>query len=378
MVAPKGLEGLIVADTEISDVRGREGFYHYRQYSAVELAKKRSLEDVWYLVYNGELPSRAEREEFVAEVKRYTAVPDPVRELLPKIAAVGDPFDLMKALRSAYSLTASHYGFKATYDVDAETLRRYAMQTAAVVPTLLTSLYRLHHGKEPIEPKPELSHAANYLYTALGEVPSDEHVRAVEQYMILTLDHGFNASTFTARVITSTGADLGSAVLGAMGSLSGPLHGGAPTRALAMLDAIGSPENTERWLREQIQGGGRLMGFGHRVYKTEDPRSAMLKELATQLRAPQVDFAKHVESRALTLLEEMKPGHELHTNVEFYAGVVMDAAGVPREMFTPTFLTSRVMGWTAHIMEQAASNRIMRPLSRYVGPPPPQPVPDPE
>jgi citrate synthase len=202
-----------------------------------------------------------------------------------------------------------------------------------------------------------------------GERPPPEHARAIEQYLISTVDHGFNSSSFTARVIASTGADLGSAVTGAIGALSGPLHGGAPSRALDMLDAIGTPENADAWIRDAVTHGKRLMGFGHRIYKTDDPRSVMLRGVAERLGGPMVDFAKHVEERCVAILAELKPGRNLYTNVEFYAGVVMDQVGVPREMFTPTFVSSRSIGWTAHIIEQAADNRLIRPDVNYVGPP---------
>jgi citrate synthase len=190
-----------------------------------------------------------------------------------------------------------------------------------------------------------------------------------------TVDHGFNASTFTARVITSTGADLAAAVVGAIGALSGPLHGGAPSRALDMLDAIGTIENADPWLRDAVERGDRLMGFGHRVYKTDDPRSVLLRSVAERLGGDQVEFAKDVEQHAVDVLAELKPGRKLYTNVEFYAGVVMNSCGVPREMFTPTFASSRVIGWCAHILEQAADNRLIRPSAQYVGEAPPVPVP---
>jgi citrate synthase len=208
-----------------------------------------------------------------------------------------------------------------------------------------------------------------------GEVPREEHAAAVEKYLISTIDHGFNASTFTARVITSTGADLAAAVVGAIGALSGPLHGGAPSRALAMLDAIGAAENAEPWLRRPVESGDRLMGFGHRVYKTDDPRSVMLHDVARSLGGEKLELAEHIEATAIRVLDELKPGRSLYTNVEFYAGVVMDACGVPRELFTPTFASSRVIGWCTHVREQAAANRLIRPTAEYVGTPPPLPVP---
>jgi citrate synthase len=276
------------------------------------------------------------------------------------------------------SLVAYAQDYKPSLDIDAKELRHNALQITSVIPTLIMALYRLNKGQEPIEPNPELPYSANYLYMLTGEVPDPEAARAVEQYQISTIDHGFNASTFTARVITSTGADLGAAVVGAIGALSGPLHGGAPSRALDMLDAIGKPENAEPWVRDAVEHGKRIMGFGHRVYKTEDPRSRMLKGVAERLGGENVEFAKHIEKTVVDVLAELKPGRQLYANVEFYAGVVMDKAGLPRDLFTPTFASSRVIGWTAHILEQAADNRLIRPSAHYAGPPPPQPVPDPE
>jgi citrate synthase len=373
---PKGLEGVVVADTTVGDVRGLEGFYHYRQYSAVDLAKSRPLEDVWYLMFEGELPETlAERERFVAEIRAQRDIPAAVADVLPAIARAGDTFVPLDALRTAVSQYGAALGFRPSIDVDAATLRDNAMSTCAVVPTLICALWRIRQGSEPIAPHPELGYAANYLYMMQGKVPAPEHAAAVEKYLISTIDHGFNASTFTARVITSTGADLGAAVVGAIGALSGPLHGGAPSRALQMLDEIGVAENAEPWLRAAVERGDRLMGFGHRVYKTDDPRSLMLREVADELGGDKMELARHIEATAIKVLDELKPGRRLYTNVEFYAGIVMDRCGIPRELFTPTFAASRVIGWCAHILEQAADNRLIRPSAQYVGPPPPQPVP---
>jgi citrate synthase len=378
VAAPKGLEGVVVAETAVGDVRGQEGFYHYRQYNAVDLAEKRSLEDVWHLLYEGRLPSRDERGDFMREINDLRRIPRSVKKLLPDIARAGEHFVPLDALRSAYSLLAYSLDFRSWMDVDQATLRQNAMQTSAVMPTLITALYRLNRGLEPIDPNPYLPYAANYLYMLTGELPSKEHARAIEQYLILTTDHGFNSSTFTARVITSTGADLGSAVVGAIGALSGPLHGGAPSRALDMLEAIGTPDKAEGWIRERVLAGDKIMGFGHRIYKTDDPRSLLLRGIAERLGGERVEFARQVEESVIRVLRELKPGRQLYANVEFYAGVVMEKVGIPPELFTPTFTSSRVIGWTAHILEQAADNRLIRPSAHYHGPPPPQPVPDPD
>lgn len=375
---PKGLEGVAVAETGIGDVRGKEGFFHYRQYSAVELAEKRSLEDVWHLLFQGELPDKAQREAFVEEIKPLRVIPDDVKKLLPSIATTGKRFAPLEAMRVAYALFAASQDFKPSLDVDAKELRQQALHTCAVFPSLLMALYRLHEGEDPVDPHPDLSYAANYLYMMRGEEPPAEQAHAIEQYLMLTIDHGFNASTFTARVITSTGADLGSAVLGAIGALSGPLHGGAPSRALEMLQDIGSPEKADAWLRDAVESGKRLMGFGHRVYKTDDPRSVRLRDVAEELDPERVKFAKHVEKKAVEILEELKPGRNLYPNVEFYAGIVMDMIEMPPVLFTPTFACSRVIGWTSHILEQAADNRLIRPSARYTGPEPPQEVPPPD
>jgi citrate synthase len=375
--APKGLEGVVVAETTVGDVRGQEGFYHYRQYSAVELAEKRSLEDVWYLLFNGSLPTPDERRAFDELVRPKREVPASVKPLLPAIAHAGEHFIPLDALRTAVSLVAYAMDFKPSLDVPEDELRRNALRLCAVIPTLIMSLYRLNQGLEPIDPHPELGYAANYLYMLTGDVPDPVKARAVEQYQISTIDHGFNASTFTARVVTSTGADLGAAVVAGIGALSGPLHGGAPSRALDMLDAIRTPDRAEAWIRNAVESGDRIMGFGHRVYKTDDPRSVMLRGVAERHNGSLVDFAKQVERTVVDVLAELKPGRKLYTNVEFYAGVVMNDCGLPRELFTPTFASSRVIGWCTHILEQAADNRLIRPSARYIGPPPPQPVPDP-
>ena len=372
---PKGLEGVVVAETDIGDVRGLEGFYHYRQYNAVELAETRRLEDVWYLLFHGTLPSADQRRRFLDEVRPLRVVPPEVRDALPAIAGVSGAAPPLDRFRTAVSLLGATLGFRPSFDCSSTELRSQALRVCAVAPTLLCALHRFEHGDAVIDPDPELAYAANYLYMMLGAVPTAEHARAIEQYLISTIDHGFNASTFTARVITSTGADLAAAVVGAIGALSGPLHGGAPSRALQMLDEIGAVENADAWIRAAVERGDRLMGFGHRVYKTDDPRSVMLRSVAERLGGPKLELAERVEQLAVEILAELKPGRKLYTNVEFYAGIVMDACGVPPDMFTPTFASSRVIGWTAHILEQAADNRLIRPSAHYAGPPPPEPVP---
>ncbi|MFF9703756.1 citrate synthase/methylcitrate synthase [Streptomyces griseofuscus] len=372
---PRGLAGVVVTETEIGDVRGREGFYHYRQYSAVDVAATRRFEDVWHLLVHGTLPDAERAAAFAAETAALRRLPEEVRASLPAIAAASRVSGPLAGLRTGLSLLGAARGFRPLYDLSADRRRADTLAACAAVPTLLTALYRLGQGLEPVEPREDLPHAANYLYMLTGSVPDPRRARAVEQYLISTIDHGFNASTFTARVIASTGADAAACLTGAVGALSGPLHGGAPSRALDTLDEIGTPDRVDAWIRERVLAGERIMGFGHAVYRTEDPRSRMLREIALGFGGPRVEFAVEVERRVEAVLAELKPGRELHTNVEFYAGVVMELCGLPREMFTPTFAAGRVVGWSANILEQAADSKIIRPAARYVGPEPAVPVP---
>jgi citrate synthase len=373
---PRGLAGVVVTDTHIGDVRGREGFYHYRQYSAVELAQTRSFEDVWHLLVHGELPDAGRGAAFAAETAALRRLPDQVAAALPAIAAAGGRSGPLGGLRTALSLLGAAQGFRPVYDIDVSQRRADAVTATAAVPTLLTALHRLGKGLDPVPPREDLSYAANYLYMLTGEEPDPRRTRAIEQYLISTIDHGFNASTFTGRVIASTGADIAACLVGAVGALSGPLHGGAPSRALDTLDAIGTPDRIDAWVRERVLAGDRIMGFGHAIYRTEDPRSRMLREIAQGFGGARVDFAVQVERGVEAVLAELKPGRELHTNVEFYAGLVMELCGLPREMFTPTFAAARVVGWSANILEQAEDPKIIRPVARYVGPVPPVAVPE--
>ncbi|MFF5366745.1 citrate synthase [Streptomyces sp. NPDC013187] len=373
--APRGLAGVVVTDTRIGDVRGVEGFYHYRQYSAVDLARSRGFEDVWHLLVHGELPDAGRGAAFAAETAALRRLPDEVRAALPAIAAAGGRSGPLAGMRTALSLLGAAKGFRPVYDIDADRRRQDTVEAAAAVPTLLTALHRLGNGLEPVEPREDLSYAANYLYMLTGSVPADTHARAIEQYLISTIDHGFNASTFTARVIASTGADVAACLAGAVAALSGPLHGGAPSRALDTLDAIGTPDRIEPWVRQRVLAGERIMGFGHAIYRTEDPRSRMLREVAQGFGGPRVDFAVEVERHIEAILAELKPGRELHTNVEYYAGVVMELCGLPRDMFTPTFAAARAVGWSANVLEQAEDTKIIRPVARYVGPEAPAPLP---
>ncbi|MFK5688101.1 citrate/2-methylcitrate synthase [Ornithinimicrobium sp. LYQ92] len=373
--APPGLKGLVVARTSTGDVRGTEGFYHFREYSALDLARHRSFEDVAHLMIEGHLPDPAESAAFAAELAAAATLPHELLEVLLAVARSGRDRDALARLRTAVSLLGSIEGFGPTYGADRAAVRAEVLRLVATVPVLQAALHRLRRGEAPLPPRPELGAAGSWLWMLSGQEPAPEHAAAVGAYLVSTIDHGFSASTFSVRVTTSSGADVASAVCAAIGTFSGPLHGGAPDRALDALDEIGSPDRARGWVRERVGAGERIMGFGHAVYRTTDPRAVLLREWAERLGGPLAELAVQVEREVTQALAELKPGRELHTNVEYYAGVVMEQCGIPREMFTPTFAVARVVGWGAHVLEQTQDPRIIRPAAQYVGPEAPQPLP---
>ena len=370
MIAPPGLSGVVVADTEIGDVRGDEGFYHYRQYPAIELARSSSFEEVWHLFAHGHLPDEPELAAFGRKVATMRPIPDEVGGIVASAALLGAPRTELSALRTALSAVGAAAGARPLWDATDEQALGDALRAAAVTPTLLAAMYRLRNGDDPVPPREDLPVAANWLYMLTGHEPAPHYARAVEQYLIATIDHGFNASTFTARVIASTGADVYAAICGAIGAFSGPLHGGAPDRALDSLDEIAAHGNAAGWARQQVAERKRIMGFGHAVYRTTDPRSELLRGIAVELGGPLVDRALEAERAVTDVLAQAHPDRPRYANVEFYAGVVMESCGIPRSMFTPTFAVSRVVGWCANILEQSKSRKVIRPAARYVGTPP--------
>lgn len=377
---PPGLKGVPVAQTELGDVRGSEGFFHYRQYDATQLAAKYSLEAIWYLLLNAELPSEEAEAAFTQEVAAArVAAGKQVEECLAGVEGglASGEIEPLAALRAGIAAYAARLGTQSWLDIERPEFAEQAFAIAAAVPVFVAAIYRTTIDAPILEPNNSVGHAEDYLRMSLGEDVDSQAVQAIEKYLALTIDHGFNASTFTARVVTSTGADAGSALLAALGSLAGPLHGGAPSRALAMVDAIGAKENAESHISGLIERGERLMGFGHAVYTTADPRSVMLRDIAQQRGGELFELAHHVESVAERLLEQYKPGRGLRTNVEFYAALVMRGAGLPDALFTPTFSVSRAIGWTAQMLEQIDGNRIFRPAATYVGKPAPAPLPAP-
>ncbi|MGH2461181.1 MAG: citrate synthase [Chloroflexota bacterium] len=356
----KGLEGVVVSDTALSHIDGENGRLIYSGYDIADVAHGASFEEVVHLLWLGHLPNQRELAELNAKLVGYRAVPTAVIETIRALPATSEPMDVLRTAISALG-AALHFTGPASVE--------HAMALTASMPTAVAAFDRLRRGLKTVAPRTDLSHAGNYLYMLSGEAPSEQRTRALDTYLILTADHGFNASTFTARVIASTLSDMGSAVVGAIGALKGPLHGGAPALVLQMLQSIGKPENAEAWLTAALDRGERLMGFGHRVYKAEDPRAKVLRVLAE--RTSEIDFfrlAVRVEDVALKLLHERKPERRLYTNVEFYSAAVMHGVGLPDDLFTPTFAISRTAGWTAHVIEQLKDNRLIRPAAEYVGP----------
>jgi citrate synthase len=363
---PRGLEGVAVAATAVSDVNGVEGFYHYRGVDPTTIARSGSFEDAWYVLHFGELPDAAQRAAFLARLRAAMTMPPVLRDALPAIAALGPPGS-MDVLRTAVSAAGVAIGCRSWTEQDAATTEGQTIALAALTPVLAAALYRLARGLGPVDPRADLGLAANYLWMIHADVPDADRARALDTYLVLAADHGFCNSTFAERVIVSSGADVGAALSGAIGALSGPLHGGAIDRVPSMLAAIGDVSRVESWMRDRLDRGERLMGFGHAVYRTLDPRNTVLREFARGIADERVALAEEVERVGVELLNDRKPDKRREANIELYAGVVLDYAGIPEELFACTFPVARMAGWTANLLEQIADNRIFRPAANYVG-----------
>ena len=360
-----GLEGIIAAQTAISMVDGANGRLVYRGYVIADLAEDMSFEEVAHLLWQGRLPTRAELDALTRELAGSRALTQAAATTLGALPVETDPMDVLRSVVSVQGV--EHRIEKPTIPL--------AIHATASFPTILASFHRRQQGLEPIKPRADLGHAANYLYMLNGQESSPELVRALNTYLVLLADHGMNASTFTARVIASTDSDLASCIVGAIGALKGPAHGGAPSAVMDQLEQIGTAANAEHWMREARKRKVRFMGFGHRIYRTYDPRAAILKAMCARLNPKFYELASKVEETALMILHEEHPERPQATNVEFYSAGVLQAVGLPKEYFPPTFAVSRVAGWTAHVLEQSANNRLIRPQSEYIGPEPRKPVP---
>jgi len=357
-----GLEGIVAAETKLSSVDGQRGELIIGGFPVEELASHASHEEVIYLLWHGRLPNELELTNFKQALAARRSLPEATLQLLRAVAAARAP--VMDALRMAAGTLS--------LGLEEDNNDQTALALVARFPTVVAAYRRLQQGEEPIEPDSALGHAANYLYMLTGERPGQAQTRGLETYLNTVSDHGLNASTFTARVIISTDSDLVSAVVGAIGALKGPKHGGAPGPALDMVFEIGAADRAEAYLRAKLECGQRLMGFGHRIYKVRDPRAEVLAAAAEKMYRAGGDMslyelAKSVEETAVALLEEYKPGRNLQTNVEFYTALLLHGLGLDTELFTPTFAIGRVAGWIAHCFEQQATGRIIRPQSAYTG-----------
>jgi citrate synthase len=358
--ANPGLEGVIAAETALSSVDGERGELIIAGHRVEDFADRATFEETVHLLWRGRWPNEGERRAFAAELGKRRALAPAVLEVIGALARAKTP--PMEALRTAISALSLQE------NVD-------DLAIAAAFPTAIAAYERFARGLQPIAPDPARGHAEDFLRMLDGEVPSSARVRAVDTYLNTTVDHGLNASTFVARAIISTQSDLVSAVTGAIGALKGPLHGGAPGPVLELLREVLAAPDPEAHIRAKLARGERLMGFGHRIYRVRDPRADVLGRACEALRAAEVvsplfERALEIERIALRVLREHKPDRALETNVEFYTALLLDAAGVPKALFSTMFAMSRVAGWIAHAKEQLATKKLVRPQSVYVGPRP--------
>jgi len=348
---PSGLEGVIAFDTSIAEPDKEGGSLRYRGVDIEELVGKVPFEKVWGLLVDGEFEPGL-----------------PPAEPHPLSVRTGDP---RTDLQSALAMLAPEWGLRSLIDISDERAREDLARVSVMALSFVAQSAR-GVGRPPV-PQLEVDKAASiperFLVRWRGEADPN-HVKAIDAYWISAAEHGMNASTFTARVISSTGTDVAAALSGAVGALSGPLHGGAPSRVLHMLDQVEETGDAEAWVKQALDSGQRLMGFGHRVYRAEDPRARVLRRTAREIGAPRLQVAEELEQAALAELKARKPDRVLATNVEFWSAVVLDYADVPPELFTPMFSCARVAGWAAHILEQKREGRLIRPTARYVGPGP--------
>lgn len=357
----KGLKGVIAADSSISKVNGEIGRLVYRGYNIDDLAEHGSFEETSYLLFKGDLPTASELDSFKTTLAENAGMSEPLSRFLHSLPTSMLP---MSALRSAVSVAGN-------YDADTENnepeaLFQRAIRLTAVMATLTAAIHRLRKGEEPLEPKPELGLAGSFMYMLSGREPTEDEARAMDLILILHAEHGLNASTFAARVICATLTDLYSAITGAVGALKGKLHGGANTAVIQTLEEIGSVDAIENWVNQKHAEKHKFMGFGHAVYKASDPRAKWLKEFSERLGREQGEPKWYEMSARMEELVVPLIGREC--NVDFYSASLQHYLGVPDDLFTCVFASSRIVGWCAHVIEQIANNKIIRPSANYVGP----------
>jgi citrate synthase len=358
--SPAGLEGVVAASSSIGDVDGINGVLIYQGYNIHDLAEHSTFEEVVFLLWHGRLPTRAELDELRRAISESQTLPGEVVEMMRRFPKDAEPMD---SLRTAVSALAFYD--KGARDLSREGALRTATKLTAQFPVIVATIERLRKGQEPIAPKPELNIATNFLYMLKGEMPAEREARIFDVALVLHADHELNASTFTGRVVAGTLADMYGAVTAAIAALSGPLHGGANTNVMKMLLEIGSPEKAEEWITNALGQKKKVMGFGHRVYRTEDPRAVHLRKFSQEMgeaRGNTQWFAILEKLREVMFKEK-----GLYPNVDYYSGSAYYMMGIPLDLFTPIFAVSRISGWTGHILEQYANNRLIRPRAEYTG-----------
>ena len=357
----KGLAEVVAAQTALSDIDGRVGILSYCGYDIHDLARHATFEEVVYLLQNQRLPSQSELDDLSAQLVQDRDISGFLRDLMPTLAEQTSPMSMLRTSISA----ASAYDPDG-WDQSPEANYRKAIRLVARTPTLIAAYHRNRTNQPMVEPNEKLPHAADFLYMLLGEEPDQESAKALDITLILYADHTMNASTFTARVIASTLSDIHSAITGAVAALKGPLHGGANEEAWKMIEEIGEVDRAEAYIKDALARKQKIMGFGHRVYKTEDPRATHLRRLSQELgqRAGEPKWHE-IAARVEKVVMDEKG---LYPNVDFYAATVYHSLGIPTDLMTPIFALARMAGWTAHVREQYADNRLIRPESEYIGP----------
>lgn len=360
-LAKAGLEGVVAAQSSISDVDGAEGKLIYAGYDIHDLAKHATFEEVIFLLWNGTLPTAAQLVQLKSQLNSETRLPNEIIQLIGSIPRTANPMDMLRTVVSALGL----------YDPDAadnsiEANVRKAVRLTAKFPIIVTTFQRVRNGQEPVQPREDLSLAGNFLYTLNGIEPNDIAARTMDVAFILHADHELNASTFAARVTAATMSDMYSAIVSAIGTLKGPLHGGANEGVIKNLIEIGSVEAVEPWVKNAFANKEKIMGFGHRVYRTVDPRATHLSEMSRKLGESTGETKWYEMSKKME--EVVMREKRLNANVDFYSASTYYALGMPTDLFTPIFACSRISGWTAHVLEQFRNNRLIRPRAEYVGP----------
>ena len=360
VVATTGLRGVVAASSSISDVDGEKGELIYQGYNIHDLAKHSTFEEVIFLLWHKRLPTASELTQLTTKLRNEYQIPEPIIDLIRRFPREADPIDVLRT-----TVSALEFYDPSARDLSPESTLNPAIKLTAQFPTLVAAHHRIRSGLEPVKPNPNVNIAANFLYMLKGELPEELYARVFDLALILHADHELNASTFTARVVAGTLADMYGAVTAAIAALSGPLHGGANTNVMKMLLEIGSIENAEVHIKKALAEKRKIMGFGHAVYRTEDPRATHLRQLSKQMGEQAGDSRWYEISRKLE--ETMMREKGLYPNVDFFSASAYYMMGIPLDLYTPIFAVSRISGWTGHILEQYADNKLIRPRAEYTG-----------